>query len=138
MNPKEKPIILASGEIDRLPDAMLDIMLVLWAEGRPMKATEILTALGLKHTWKRATLHVLLGRLEERGFLSTKEVSNYKLYTPLISEDDYIALESKTILQKLCRGSFSTLASSLIRSRSLTENDLSELSALIEENKKTV
>lgn len=127
--------VSSTSEWERLPDAMLDIMLVLWSENRPMKVTEILTALGRKHSWKRATLHVLLGRLEERGFLHAEEVCNYKLYTPLVTEDDYIALESKTILQKLCSGSFSALASSLIRSRSLTEQDLQELSSLLEEKR---
>ena len=121
---------------ERLPDTMLDIMLVLWSENRPMKATEILRELSTKHNWKRATLHVLLGRLEERGFIQAENESNYKRYYPLISEDEYISLESKTILHKLCRGSFSTLVTSLIRSRSLTDENLQELSTLLETKEK--
>lgn len=72
---------------EKLPEAELDVMLVLWKQERPMKAIEILDELRDTHNWKKPTLQVLLGRLTSRGFLKVTQEANYHMYTPLISED---------------------------------------------------
>ena len=122
--------------LERLPDAELEVMLALWQAGRPMKALELREALAGEHDWQKATVQVLLGRLCERGFVAAESERNYKLYRPLVTEEDYRAAESRTLMQKLCRGSISTLVASLISSRALDEADLDELESLLAKGKR--
>ena len=60
-------------KLERLPDGELDIMKELWREGRALKASEIAKLLAPKHSWKVPTVHVLLSRLEEKGFVTAYE-----------------------------------------------------------------
>ncbi|MBQ2767694.1 MAG: BlaI/MecI/CopY family transcriptional regulator [Clostridia bacterium] len=122
--------------LERLPDAELEVMLVLWGEGRPMKALELRDRLAEQHGWQKATVQVLLGRLCTRGFVATEDERNYKLYRPLVSEEDYRAAESSTLMRKLCRGSISTLVASLISANELDEADLDELEAMLHSGKR--
>lgn len=122
---------------EKLPEAELDIMLVLWQQKRPMKVIEILEELKDTRDWKKPTLQVLLGRLEARGFLKVTQEANYHLYEPLISEDEYRLVESQHFLKKMCRGSFRTLVASFVKLNQISDKELQELYTLLEERKDT-
>ncbi len=120
---------------EKLPEAELDIMLVLWQQKRPMKVIEILKELKDTRDWKKPTLQVLLGRLEARGFLKVTQEANYHLYEPLIMEDEYRMVESQHFLKKMCRGSFRTLVASFVKLNQISDRELQELYTLLEERK---
>ncbi len=122
--------------LEHLPDAELEIMLVLWKAKRPMKVLELREALSAEHDWQKATVQVLLGRLCERGFVAAETERNYKLYRPIVKESAYRAAESSVLMHKLCRGSVSTLVASLIESSALDEADLNELELLLAKGKR--
>ena len=122
-------------DIPRLPDAELDIMLVLWSTDHMMKASEILEALEGEHSWKKGTLHVLLERLLERGFIEAKRESNYKLFSPKITEEEYRTSESRTFMKKLCRGSWKTMVASFTSGNKLTEEDIREIENILKNAK---
>lgn len=121
--------------LERLPDAELEVMLVLWGEGRPMKALELRDRLADRHGWQKATVQVLLGRLCTRGFVAADEERNYKLYRPLVTEEEYRAAESDSLVRRLFRGSASSLVASLISANALDESDLAELEAMLRRGK---
>ena len=56
------------------------------------------------------------------------------VYTPLVSRRDYLAKESRRLLDRLYGGSLSAFAVSLSDS-GITKEELAELQALLEENK---
>ena len=78
------------------------------------------------------TLLTLLTRLENRGFLSVEKVGRRSVYTPLVSQADYLASQSKTFVEKLFGGSMSAFASALCHS-GLSRAELQELRRLLEE-----
>jgi DNA-binding MarR family transcriptional regulator len=59
-------------QYERLADAELDIMRVLWQTREAMRAAQIVKQLSETRSWKTQTAHVLLGRLEEKGFVERK------------------------------------------------------------------
>lgn len=122
--------------LERLPDAELEVMLVLWQADRPMKAVELRDALAERHDWQKATVQVLLNRLCERGFAAAETERNYKLFRPLVSEEAYRASESSTLMRKLCRGSLGTLVASLISTGELDEKDFEELEEILRVGKR--
>ncbi|MGN0106852.1 MAG: BlaI/MecI/CopY family transcriptional regulator, partial [Hominilimicola sp.] len=79
----------------------------------------------------------LLTRLIERGFLKGGMRGKNKIFEPLVSETEYLALESASLLRKLRgRGSITELVTALYDTNEISEKDIEELDAFIESIKK--
>ena len=122
-------------QTEKLPESELEIMLILWREGRAMTAGEITKSSAESKGWKSATVHVLLDRLAEKGFVSCDKSSFKHLYSPLISEEVYRKGETSTLLSRFFGGSAKQMIASFITADSLSDEDLDELSAMINERK---
>ena len=121
------------GNLSHLPDAELEVMQALWALGRyPAHTADI--AKHLSRDWKAPTLLKLLTRLEERGFVEGRKEGRANVYTPRVRREDYLAVESRSFLNRLHGGSLSSLVAALAPETRLTEEDVKALQALL--NKK--
>lgn len=126
--------------IPRLPDAELDIMLVLWQLPAPARVIDLYNGLRPIRPCTRPTIHNLLDRLEARGFVKMEIhacAQPYKLITPLISEEEYRAAESRSFVQKLCRGRWQSLIAALIDTDEISADDLDEISAILEKRSRS-
>ncbi len=121
-------------DISRLPDAELDIMQALWSLGGPAKSKEIEEALSGIHPMAVTTMLTLLSRLESKGFVSVARNGRTGVYSPLVSEAEYLASQSRRFVDKLCRGSITAFAAALAGS-GISDEDLEELRRLLEEKK---
>jgi len=117
--------------VSKIADSELEVMLILWQEGRPLSFAEIRTALESKTDWKKSTIQTLLGRLRDKGIVSTHE-HYVTLYSPNVSEADYIKTEGQNFLDKLFDGSAMKLVTALCQSGQLDENDVDELKAFFQ------
>ena len=115
---------------ERLPNAELDIMRVLWKEGRPLKASELTKELSEERDWKRQTVHVLLARLQAKGYVGVDKSAYSHLFYATISENDYLALAT-SILCKKANSSIHSMMASLIETDELTEDDIFALSEML-------
>lgn len=122
-------------QAEKLPESELEIMLTLWKAGKAMTAGEITKHFAKDKGWKSATVHVLLDRLAEKGFVSCDKSSFKHLYSPLVSEEDYRKGETSTLLSRFFDGSAKQMIASFITADSLSDEDLDELSAMINEKK---
>ena len=114
-----------------LPDSELDIMLVVWRAGEPVSAPDILDA--LERPLTASALHSYLKRLEEKGFLRCEKAGRVNCYTPLITEESYRRTAGGAVLEKLYDGSLKTFAAALWDGGKLSEADVSELRAYLDE-----
>ncbi len=124
-------------KIPRLPDAELDIMLVLWKYDRPVKIIEIFNDLQSVRPCTKSAIHTLVESLHQRGFLSinfSPDKRSYKMLTPLVSEDEYRTAEANSFIDKLCGGKWQKLIAAMTESDKLSEEDIGELRQLL--NKK--
>lgn len=117
--------------IHKLPDGELEVMQAVWACSSPCTRKEISSVLFPDHKMAETTLLTILSRLSEKGFLEIRKTGRNSTYSPLVSQDDYLASQSKRFLYKLCGGKISTLASALCSS-GLTHEELAELRSLLE------
>lgn len=115
----------------RLPDAELDVMLVLWEQQVPMKTAEIFQALEQKKDWSMSTVQALLTRLTERGFVTVQKKERLKYYTSIISEEAYRSQETKTFLERLHGNSWRSLLMTLVSNHEMSESDLAEIAEII-------
>ncbi len=120
----------------RLPDAELDVMLILWDAEKPLKVSHIMERLEGKREWSMSTLHVLLARMIDRGVIENTTEKNYKLYTPAISKDDYRQTETRTFLKKLYDNSAKRLLVSLIETDGISSEELDDIEKMLGERKK--
>ena len=116
---------------DKLPDAELDVMMVLWNNREPMKTSSILAVLNREKNWSISTLQALLSRLNDRGFIGAKTERRLKYYYPLIRKDEYSIKESKSFLRKLHGNSFKSLVVSLIDGDAIDDADLAEIEEML-------
>ena len=117
--------------IRRLPDAEQEVMQAIWACAAPVARADIEEILFPEHPMAMTTLLTMLTRLAEKGFISIEKQGRRSLYTPLISQEDYLASQSKTFFEKLCGRNISTFAAALCDS-GLTREEIAELRSLLE------
>lgn len=117
--------------VKHLPDGELEIMQIIWHKEPPVSRSDIEAALGPDKALAPTTILTFLTRLCEKGFLSSERVHRVNWYTPLISEREYLASESRSILDKLYGGSLSAFAVSLCDS-GIKQEELDELRDLLE------
>lgn len=115
---------------ERLPNAELDIMRVLWNSEHPLKASELTKELSEERAWKRQTVHVLLSRLEAKGYVGVDKSAYSHLFFPLISESDYLALATSGLVKKVSSSIHSMMAS-LIETDELSDEDIFALSEML-------
>ena len=117
--------------IRRLPDAELEVMQAIWACEPPVARADIEDILYKTHPMAMTTLLTLLTRLGEKQFITIEKNGRRSYYTPCVSQEDYLASQSKTFVDKLCGGNLSTFAAALCSS-GLTKEELSQLRDMLE------
>ena len=115
----------------RLPDGELSIMQIIWKEEPPVARSTIEQALGDKKQLAPSTISTFLTRLGVKGFLSLTRKGRSNYYTPLISEREYLAQESRNILDRLYGGSLASFATALCDS-GVSREDIEELKDMLE------
>ena len=120
--------------IKRLPDSELELMQIIWKMEYPVSRPDIEKNLPKNHQLAATTILTLLTRLCEKGFLKVEKQGKTNLYTPLIAEKDYLAGESRNILNRLYGGSLKAFAMSLVDS-GVSREEIDELRKMLEENK---
>ncbi|MDD3193119.1 MAG: BlaI/MecI/CopY family transcriptional regulator [Oscillospiraceae bacterium] len=123
-------------KIRKLPESELEIMIALWEADEPVPRNYFDKKLQEKKNWADSTILSLLGRLQEKGFLSCQKQGNRNLYAPLISEEEYLAYENRNFLQRFHENSIQNLVASLVKSQDLTMSDLEDLQRYLDQMKK--
>jgi len=109
------------------------VMEVLWSRA-PLGAAEIAEAV-TSETWSIKTLKTLLSRLVQKGVLTTQPEGRRYLYTPLVSKEAYGAQVLNGISQSFYGGRTAPLFLHLTKSKDLSNADIDEISAILEQLK---
>ena len=110
---------------NKISTSELEIMRILWREKRPLKVSEFHEELGQKKGWNKSTTGTLVTRLRDKGLIEPTERYGVARYVPLISEDEYMLAEEKSLLEKF--GSAKKLAIAMVRNGHLSDTDIDEL-----------
>lgn len=117
----------------RLPDSELDIMLVLWNGTPLMTRPEIEKVINKKKNLAPTTILSLLTRLEAKKFVEVTKQGKMNLYTPLVSQNDYQANESQSVLEKLYGNSLKKFVTSLYQGKKMSSEEVQDLSNFLKE-----
>ncbi len=116
-----------------LPDGELEIMQIVWQCEPPVSRSLIEETLGRQKRLAPSTILTFLTRLCDRGFLRAERRGRANLYTPLVSRREYLAKESRRMLDRLYGGSLSAFAVSLCDS-GVTKEEVEALRKMLEED----
>ncbi len=124
-------------EIIHIPSSELEIMMAIWEADGPIVRTYLDEKMAEKK-WAAPTILKFLSRLCEKGFLRCEPAADGKknLYYPLITEEEYLEFESKSVLGKFCGRSVKSLVANLYENNTIDDNELDELQKFIEDAKK--
>ena len=120
-------------EIRRIPDTELYVMQILWDMEPPVKRAEIEAKMQEKHPVAQTTLLTLLTRLAEKDFVRIEKEGRSSVYTPLVGKEEYLACQSKRVLERVCGGSIPAFAAALSDS-GISKEDLATLRELLRED----
>ena len=115
---------------ERISGAEHEVMEVLWQEA-PLTAAEVAERVPASRTWSIRTVKTLLSRLLAKGALTHEEEGRRYLYRPAVARDDYVAQESRRLLDRLFGGRVTPLVAHLAESDSLSDRDIEEIEALL-------
>ena len=119
-------------DLPSISEAESAVMEVLWRTS-PVSTEEVVAALKNRQDWQEPTIKTLLNRLLKKGAISAQRDGRRYLYSPVLQRDQWLASESKGLLDRLFGGRVAPLVAHFSKQRKLTKKDLSELKRVIEE-----
>lgn len=116
----------------KLPDAELELMLIIWEAEEPISRIEIEEKMDKSREVVPSTILSLLSRLEERGFVEREKRGKINYYSALVQKEPYLKETGKNILQKMFGGSLANFAAALYMGEELSQADVEELQKIID------
>lgn len=108
------------------------VMDCLWQHS-PMTVMELVAALGDKVGWAKSTTITTLRRMEEKGLVRSETIGKAKHYTPLVAREEAEIEETHTFLDRVYRGSVGLMVSTMARRQALTQEDIAQLRAILDQ-----
>ena len=113
-----------------------EVMRVVWAQGETT-SKEVFTVLSEKNDWKSTTVKTLLGRLVDKGMLSTRKVGNKFFYTPLVEQRKSVQYIADDLLSRICSTKVGSLIETILTESELSFHDIDRLEDILKEKRKT-
>ena len=111
---------------EKCTEAEWKIMEVLW-EQSPRTMSEITKALEPATGWTRHTVITLLKRMQEKGTVQADETGSVKTYSPLMTQQEASARQTKKLLTNVFSGKAALLINHLVDSGEITLKEMDEL-----------
>ena len=119
-------------DLPSISEAESAVMEVLWRTS-PVSTEDVVAALKNRQDWQEPTIKTLLNRLLKKEAISAQRDGRRYLYSPVLQRDQWLASESKGLLDRLFGGRVAPLVAHFSKQRKLTKKDLAELKRLVEE-----
>ena len=116
-----------------LSDGEWKLMNKLWEKGS-LTITQLTAALHSETGWGKHTVITMLSRLETNGAVE-HDGGIPKHYSPKLNQEDAAQSETRSFLDKVYGGRLGLMMSAMMDSRALTQQDIDELTAILESAK---
>ncbi len=115
---------------ERISDAEHAVMEVLWQDS-PLTAQDVAERVDPDRGWSANTVKTLLGRLLGKAVIAHEADGRRYLYRPLVAREDYVAGESRRLIDRLFGGRLTPLVAHLADRDELTTRDIAEIEAIL-------
>lgn len=115
---------------ERITDSELEVMHTLWDSPEDaLPISDIRRTLQARRGWESTTIKTLVTRLCAKGAVG-QEKRRVFYYRALISEKEYNDWATGDLIRRLYRGKAKDLVAAILRTESLTAEDVDELRAM--------
>jgi len=123
-----------SNSAEKISDAELEVLKVLWSNESPMSERQIVNVLIAQNNWHRATIQTLIRRLCEKNVIK-KEKKDIFYFSPIVTETELAKERTVDLLNKVFGGNAINLISTLLGNDILSEDDMDALKKYWKERK---
>lgn len=109
-----------------LSDGEWKLMNLLW-ESAPRTISQMVKALTDDTGWSKATILVMLRRMELKGAVNFEQSGKSKQYFPAVPKEGIAVAETECFLHKVYGGSLGLLVSSMATQKALSKKDIDDL-----------
>ncbi|PCG15018.1 MULTISPECIES: BlaI/MecI/CopY family transcriptional regulator [Sphingomonas] len=115
---------------ERISEAEHAVMEVLWDDS-PLTAQDVAERVDPSRGWSAATVKTLLGRLLAKEAVAHDVDGRRYLYRPAVAREDYVAGESRRLIDRLFGGKLTPLVAHLAERDAISDQDIAEIEALL-------
>jgi BlaI family transcriptional regulator, penicillinase repressor len=108
------------------------VMQIFWARGA-LPTEEVVAALESHQKWQESTVKTLLNRLLNKGALRSRKDNRRYVYSPVLTQDEWLSTESHGFVDRLFGGRVAPLVSYFSQQKKLSKKDIEDLKQLIKE-----
>ncbi len=120
-------------KLPQISEAEFEVMKIVWKDS-PISTNDITDRLVRTTSWSPKTIQTLIKRLVTKGALTYEKHSRMFVYTPLVSEEEYIGQESNSFLKRFYNGNISAMLSAYLEHDKLSETEIRTLRSLLDKN----
>ena len=117
--------------IKRLPDSEFEIMEIIWDNPSPITTLQIMDKIKPGRNLKLQTLLTMLVRLIEKEFLTSERVGRERNYSPTVSRQEYMRVETESFMTRHYIHSMGSLIKTFYDGQELSPEDLQDLKDLL-------
>ena len=114
----------------KISSAEWEVMRVLWTKGETT-STEITKILSTKQDWSASTVKTLLGRLADKGYLTSRREGRTYLYQAVLNEEEANLTAVYEVLSKICLTKHHHLLGKLIQQTPMTKEQIKYLQEIL-------
>lgn len=116
----------------RLPDAELELMMIIWDSEQPVSRVEIEKKMKGDKSVLPSTVLTLLSRLEKRGFIRHEKHGKINYYYSLADKQQYLKEEGKSVLDRMFGNSLANFVAALYDGEEMDEDEIRSLRTFID------
>ena len=122
-------------KVPRVSGAEWLVLKAVWQQA-PCSAQEVTERLAKSADWTTATIKTLLNRLMRKGALEFEKEGKAYFYSPAFAEEEFKAAEAESFISRIFDGSLTPMLAHFVKSRKLSEAELSELEKILKAKKR--
>jgi BlaI family penicillinase repressor len=112
-------------------DTELEILKALWDLGSGT-VRDVLDALNnAEREWAYTTAQTLLGRLQDKGCVTSEKIGRAFVFRPIVSRDELVESGLDALADRVCDGSSVPLLLNLFHNQKFTSDEIGKLRAMV-------
>ncbi|MDR0310921.1 MAG: BlaI/MecI/CopY family transcriptional regulator [Acidobacteriota bacterium] len=119
-------------EITKISDAEWRVCQVLWRDS-PLTTNEIVSRLAENTEWSQSTIKTLLTRLVKKDVLGYRSLGREYHYFPKLSEEECVETHIRSCIDRVFHWAVGAMAAAFIKNHHLTNEEIAELKAILEQ-----
>lgn len=120
-----------------LSDGEWKLMNLLW-QSSPLTISAMTKALENDTAWDKATVLVMLRRMEKKGAVRFEQAGRSKNYFPAVERTSVAMAETESFLHKVYGGSVGLMVNALTGQKALSKKEIDELYEILKKAQKEV